>query len=454
MSKRRALTLIDHVFLTLENPKQPMHVSGVCVFELPDDAGEDFVHQLIAKMGKADIAPAFPFNQILDKALFWKKYEHFQIANHFHHVVLPKSAGMCELMAYISHEHSRMMDRQKPLWELHLLEGLAPESIGRPMRFALYLKIHHTMADGVAGMRLLQRSLSKNKDEKMPLPFWAISTVSCRHESYMTQNKAWFALKKQVHSIWPVMKGLIQRHIDKNLASFTSVFDAPTTILNQKIHANRKIVARSFDKNHFSKIACAFGVSTNDAILAVCSGALRRYLIQHHALPDEPLIAFVPISLRQDDSCVGNQLSFLLANLATNQPDVTQRLKTIKDSVADSKARFASMSDQVQIINYSLAIYALAAVNLATGFRPAKQAFNLIISNVPGVKEDLYLNGARLAGIFPASVLFDGQALNITFANYHNKIDLGITACEIALPDIDSLLDFMDAELALLQTYC
>lgn len=452
MQKRRVLTLSDHVFLALETKKQPMHVAGVCVFELPEGADDGFLYQLIDDMKMNDTPPTFPFNQVLDKGLFWKTEDNFKVEHHFRHIALPRPSGMKELMAYISREHSRVMDRQKPLWEFHLIEGLAPESEGRPMRFALYLKIHHAMVDGVAAMRLLQMSLSRTKDAAPSLPFWALPTGARNHlQSLIAQDKSFMHLaKNQVTSIFPVGKGLIQRYIDRHLVSFTSVFDAPSTILNQKIRATRKVLARSFSKSDFSNIACAFGTSTNDVILAVCSGALRRYLIQHNALPDEPLIAFVPVSLRKDDSALGNQLSFLLANLATNQPNIKERLLTIKDSMADGKARFANMN-QTQIINYSVAIYAAAGLNLATGLKPSKQAFNLIISNVPGAKDNLYLHGARLTGIFPASVLFDGQALNITLANYHDKIDFGITACDFALPNIECLLDFMDNELRLLQ---
>lgn len=445
------LSLTDHVFLMLENKKQPMHVAGVCVFELPENACDDFLYQLIDDMKLSETLPTFPFNQVLDKKFFWKKDDNFKVEHHFRHIALPKPSGMNELMSYISKEHSRVMDRQKPLWEFHLIEGLAPETVGRPMRFAIYLKIHHAIADGVAAMRLLQMSLSKDKTARLSVPFWAIKTDN-RHQlqDLITKEKSITKLiKNQLTSIKPVSLAIAKRYLDRNAPAFTSVFDAPVSILNQKIRATRKFAARSFDKSIFETIATGFGITTNDAILAVCSGAIRQYLIQKNALPDNPLIAFVPISLRKDDSILGNQLSFLLANLATNQACPKNRLKVIADSMADGKSRFAKLT-QTQIINYSLAIYAAAAANLATGLVPSKQAFNLIISNVPGAKQKLYINGARLTGIFPASVLFDGQALNITLANYQDKIDFGITACDVALPNIECLLDFIDNELKLL----
>lgn len=449
----RTLTISDHVFLALESKKQPMHVAGVCVFDLPSNADANFLYQLIDDMKIHDNKPAFPFNQVLDKKLFWRTDDNFRAEHHFRHIALPKPNGMNELMAYISREHSRAMDRQKPLWEFHLIEGLAPATKGGAMRFAIYLKIHHAMADGVGAMRLLQLCLSKDKDTRLSAAFWAMPTNNRQqlHQLFAKEKSYLKILKNQLGSIAPVTTSLLKRHSDRHLPAFTSVFDAPKSILNQKIRASRTLVARSFAKKDFEQIAKACQVTTNDIVLAVCSGALRRYLIQQNALPDKPLIAFVPVSLRQDDSVMGNQLSFLLANLATNCPNPKQRINTITQSMADGKARFGKLTP-TQVINYSLAIYASAAINLATGLRPTKQAFNLIISNVPGTKESMYINGAKLTGIFPASVLFDGQALNITLANYQDKIDFGITACDFALPNIGCLLDFIAIEIDTLKS--
>ncbi len=449
----RKLSLTDHLFLLLETQKQPMHVAGACVFELPPNAPKDFLYRLIDDMNTNAAKPSFPFNQVLYKTFFWRTDSDFRVEHHFRHIALPKPAGMAELFSYISREHSRIMDRQKPLWELHLIEGLAPEGDGKPERFALYLKIHHAMADGIAAMRMLQMLLSTSPDERVSLPLWSLTTKQRNQiDSFLPINKpAYTIIKEQLGSIVPVCTGLVHRFKDRHLPEFTSSFDAPHSILNQKIKSARRLGAISFAKHRFEKIAEHFGTTTNDVILAVSSGALRQYLLKQNALPKEPLIAFVPISLRKDNSVVGNQISFLLTNLGTHLYRAKDRLMTIAKSTQDSKNRFLKMN-QTQIINYSALIYGLAGVNLATGIYPAKQAFNLIISNVPGIKNPLYLNGAKLTAIYPASVLFDGQALNITLANFQDKIDFGITACDTALPHIDELLDFLTQELDYLES--
>ena len=446
----RALSAIDMLFLFLETQKQPMHVAGLCVFELPQNAPETFIDELICQIKASGIKPTFPFNQVLYKTFFWQTDPNFDLQHHFRHVCPPKPYNFSELLAYISYEHERGLDRKKPLWEFHLIDKIAPQADGLPPRFAIWLKVHHAMTDGIAAMRLLQMSLSKNSSQQTAIPFWSLSTKYRNQIDVILpiHKPFWHILKEQCATICPVTKELIQGLLERfnHHSHFVSTFDAPKSILNQKITHIRHLSARSFDKNRFTKTAKALNVTTNDLILAVCSGALRQYLICQNALPTKPLIAFVPISLRRDNSALGNQISFLLTNLGTHLDSPIARLTTIKDSIDDGKQRFSRMN-QAQIINYSAIAYGWAGLNLATGLLPHRQAFNLIISNIPGDNQPLYFNGAKLTGIYPASVLFDGQALNITLANHQDNIDFGITACHSALPNIEILLDLIEQEL-------
>ncbi|MDO4699153.1 MAG: wax ester/triacylglycerol synthase family O-acyltransferase [Moraxella sp.] len=437
----RALSVIDYLFLFLEAPKQPMHVAGLCIFEIPNHASKDFVKNLVRQIKDSGGKPTFPFNQKLHRRFFWQTDDNFDIHRHFRHVSLP-TPSTDALLAYISQEHGRKLGRQQPLWEFHFIDKLEPEHASAPMRFAIWLKIHHAMTDGIAAMRLLQMSLSTCSEQHTTIPFWSLFAKHRNQlDALLPIGKPFLHIvKEQCQTICPVGKellcGLRQRLSSQSY--FVSTFDAPKSILNQRIGNTRHLSAHTFDKQRFANIAKAFDATTNDVILAVCAGALRQYLSNQNALPNKPLIAFVPVSLRRDDSAVGNQISFILTNLGTHLADAAARLSTIKNSIDDGKRRFLRMN-QAQIINYSAITYAWAGINLATGLLPSHQAFNLIISNVPGSQQPLYLNGAKLTGIYPASVLFDGQALNITLANHQDKIDFGITACGTALPNIDSL---------------
>ena len=451
----RLLTAVDQLFLLLESRKQPMHVGGLFLFELPEHAQTadcNFVYELVQQMQTSKVLPSFPFNQVLEHLLFWKQDEDFDVEHHFRHVALPKPARVRELLMYISKEHSRLLDRAMPLWECHVIEGICPETENSPERFALYFKIHHSLVDGIAAMRLIQKSLSQSSTEPMTLPVWSLMA---RHRNQVDAlipkgRSTLRILKEQVSTIKPVFTELLDNIKHRGDEDYVGTFDAPMCVLNRRISASRRIAAQSYDTQRFRNVADALGVTMNDVILGVCSGAIREYLLGMNALPSKPLIAFVPMSLRNDDSASGNQLSFLLANLGTHLDDPIHRLQLIHCSMNSGKRRFRRMN-QAQVINYSAIAYAWEGLNVLTGLLPKKQAFNLIISNVPGVKKPLYWNGAPLKALYPASIIVDGQAMNITMTSYLDKLEFCITACSKLLPHVQDMLALIDDELSVLE---
>ena len=454
----RLMTAVDQLFLLLESRKQPMHVGGLFLFELPEEEqGKDseFVYQLVQQLQNSEVPPSFPFNQVLENLLFWKTDDQFDVEHHFRHVALPNPGRVRELLMYISKEHSRLLDRAMPLWECHVIEGILPEAEGMPERFALYFKIHHSLVDGIAAMRLVQKALSQSPNEPVTLPIWSLITRHGKKAENLlpTARSTSRIIKEQLSTIKPVFTELIDNFKHSGKPDYVGTFDAPMSVLNQRISASRRIAAQSYDLQRFYTIADAFGVNQNDVVLAVCAGAIRRYLLTMEALPNKPLIAFVPMSLRKDESASGNQISFLMANLGTHLEDPIKRMQLIHDSMNSGKRRFRRMN-KAQVINYSAIAYAWEGLNVLTGIFPKKQAFNLIISNVPGSKEPLYWNGAPLKALYPASILVDGQAMNITLATYLDKIEFCITACSKLLPRVQDILLLMEEELSLLENIC
>ncbi len=227
---------------------------------------------------------------------------------------------------------------------------------------------------------------------------------------------------------------------------YVSSFQAPSTILNQRVSASRRFAAQSFEFARLHRIAKALGVTINDVVLAICSGALREYLLSQYALPKKPLIAMVPASIRDDDSEVSNRITMILANLGTHKEDPLERLEIVRRSVQNAKQRFKRMNAN-QIMNYSAFVYGAAGLNILSGIMPKRQAFNLVISNVPGPREPLYWNGAKLDALYPASIVLDGQALNITMTSYLDKLEVGLTACRHALPKMQNLLQHLEDEI-------
>ncbi|MGP4713766.1 MULTISPECIES: WS/DGAT/MGAT family O-acyltransferase [unclassified Psychrobacter] len=450
----RLMTAVDQLFLLLESRRQPMHVGGLFLFELPEDeqdSDSDFVYNLVQQMQTSTVPPSFPFNQVLENLLFWKEDDEFDVEHHFRHVALPSPGRVRELLMYVSKEHSRLLDRAMPLWECHVIEGILPESEGQPGRFALYIKIHHSLVDGIAAMRIVQKTLSQSPNDPVSLPIWSMVTRSNDKDKLISEVPSTRRIiKEQLSTIKPVFTELMDNFKHSGDEDYVGTFDAPKSILNQRISASRRIAAQSYDIRRFETIAEQFDISVNDVVLAVCSGALRRYLLDLKALPKKPLIAFVPMSLRGDESASGNQISFLMANLGTHLEDPAKRLQLIHDSMNSGKRRFRRMN-KAQVINYSAIAYAWQGLNTLTGLFPKKQAFNLIISNVPGSKKELYWNGALLKALYPASILVNGQALNITLASYLDRIEFCITACSKRLPHVQDMLTLIEEELTILE---
>jgi len=198
--------------------------------------------------------------------------------------------------------------------------------------------------------------------------------------------------------------------------------------------------------SRLKEISKSLQVTLNDVVLAICSGALREYLHSQDALPKKPLIAMVPASIRDDDSDVSNRITMILANLGTHKEDPLERLAIIQRSMQNAKQRFKRMTP-LQILNYSALVYGPAGFNILTGALPNRQSFNIVISNVPGPKEPLYWNGAQLEALYPASIVLDGQALNITMTSYLDKLEVGLTGCRNALPKMQNLLTFLEEEI-------
>lgn len=447
----RPLNPIDFIFLSLEKRQQPMHVGGLFLFKLPDDASPTFIQDLVQDIRHSKAVPVPPFNQVLN-GLFWDVDEEFDLDHHFRHISLPAPGRIRELLVYISQEHSALIDRAKPLWTCHIIEGIEGN------RFAMYFKIHHAMVDGVAGMRLIEKSLSHSPNETSIVPIWCVRQNKLKRPEPKPLGavKSMIKLAKSQMQAAPTVTKELYHVLTKELGKhpdYVSTFQAPASVLNQRVSSSRRFAAQSFELERFRTIAKCLNKTLNDVVLAVCAGAIRSYLLSINQLPKRPLIAMVPASLRSDDSAHGNQITMILANLGTHKADPLERITIIQRSMQHTKERFKRMTAQ-QILNYSALVYGAAGVNILSGLMPKHQAFNLVISNVPGPKEPLYWNGAKLDALYPASIVLDGQALNITMTSYLDKLEVGLTACRQAMPRMQSLLALLEDEIQTFEHLC
>jgi WS/DGAT/MGAT family acyltransferase len=437
---------LDSVFLMTESREHPMHVGGLQLFDPPEGAGPDFVREIHdALVANREFQPTFRkrpamvFGGLPSVAWTYDDAEDVDVDYHVRRSALPTPGRVRELLELTSRWHSGLLDRHRPLWEAHFVEGL------NDGRFALYSKFHHSLIDGVSATKLMQRSLSKDPDSTELHAIWDLPR---RHrEAKPSQRQSLTQLAGSIAAYGPSTWSLARAALVEQ--QLTLPFAAPRTMLNVPIGGARRIAAQSWSLDRLKSVKAAAGVSFNDVVLAMCAGALRYYLQDEQALPDTPLIAMVPVSMRSDAEADsgGNQVAALLCNLATHLEDPAERLETINASMLGNKKVFSELP---RLQAYALSAFLISPLALATvpGFiSAAPPPFNLVISNVPGPTEPLYWRGARLDGNYPLSIALDGQALNMTVVNNAGNLDFGLVGCRRSVPHLQRLLSHLETSL-------
>ena len=417
---------IDSMFLLAESREHPMHVGGLQLFEPPEDAGPDFIRDVYATMlTHEDVQPTFRkhpaefFGGIANLA--WSLDRDIDLEYHLRRSALPSPGRVRELLELTSRLHGSLLDRHRPLWETHLVEGL------NDGRFAVYTKVHHALVDGVTATKLMRRALSPDpQDTELRVPW----------------------------SIGPRKRGQAKPGRSRlgelaNLAGSVAAL-GPSAFTLAPIGGARRCAAQSWPLKRIIAVKDAAGVTVNDVVLAMCAGALRTYLIEHDAFPDRPLIAMVPVNLRSEDdnSSGGNMVGTILCSLATDLVDPAQRLDTIHASARGNKEVFSQLPRLQQLALSAFNIAPLGLALLPALASAAQPPFNIVISNVPGSREPLYWKGARLDGNYPMSIALDGQALNITLSNNADNLGFGLVGCRRSIPHLQRLLGHLEDSLA------
>ncbi|MEE2034046.1 WS/DGAT/MGAT family O-acyltransferase [Rhodococcus chondri] len=455
------MPVTDSIFLFAESREHPMHVGSLELFTPPPDAGPHFVADLYEKLLSVDqVDDTFrkrPGHPVSSRGyLWWSLDDEVDLEYHVRHSALPPSGRIRDLFVLISRLHGTLLDRHRPLWEMYVIEGIEGG------RFAVYTKLHHSLMDGVAALQLLRRTLGTDPDSYETGAPWHVPRSGDRAQSsdgnrssagpWRGAVRAVRALAGEAIEAVPTTARLAQTALGHHHVALP--YEAPATILNVPIGGARRFAAGSWSLERIARARRAAGVTVNDFVLAMCSGALRAYLLEQNALPEDPLVAMVPISLRAKErlDAGGNSVGVTLCNLGTDQADPLRRLAVVSASMGQGKDLFAGMTP-LQALLWSAANIAPLGLAPVPGFvRLTPPPFNIIISNVPGPRETLYWNGARLDGIYPTSVVLDGQALNITLTNTADTLDFGLVGCRRSVPSLQRLLGHLEQSLADLET--
>jgi diacylglycerol O-acyltransferase / wax synthase len=439
----------DSGFLLLESREQPMHVGSLQLFAPPPDMPPGYLREAYEELiHSTDIATPFrrrPHRSLATLGQWaWVDDDEVDLEHHVRHSALPDPGRVRELLALVSRLHGTLLDRKRPLWEMHLIEGLEDG------RFAVYTKLHHAVMDGISGLRLLQRVLTPDPEAEVDPAWWAPRSRTRKAAAgggLLSVPTAAVNAITDLVGLTPTMLKLAQQVFADQAASLPG--QAPRSMLNVPITGARRFAAQSYPMEQMRAVARASGTTLNDVVLAMCAGALRAYMLELDALPDEPLIAMTPVSLRGEDSGddSGNAVGAVLCNLGTDVADAGERLATINASMLAAKdlLRGLSQLQATAVSAFLLSPMALMPLGLSQ-FAPPP--YNLVISNVPGPREPLYLNGARLDGVYPLSIPLAGQALNITVTSYVDNMEFGLIGCRRSVPHVQRLLVHLDDALA------
>jgi WS/DGAT/MGAT family acyltransferase len=462
----------DAMFLVGESREQPMHVGGLLLFDRPEGAGPDFLSKLYRTLvDDVTVHPAFARRLRRGPADLgywsWVRDDDVDVEYHLRLSGLARPGRIRELLELTSRLHGTLLDRNRPLWEVYLIDGV------QGSRFAMYTKVHHAMFDGVSALRWMRATLTDDPDRTgMPAPYALPVTPRAAARPADGKQDGWMSLPRMAAgtgraavtaaklvsdavALSPLaVSSVFQARKDPAASAFT----APRSIFNVPITAARRFAAQSWPIERFNTVRTAAGATLNDVVLAVCAGALRRYLLERDALPDKPLIALVPVSVRSrddgsDSGDSGNALATLLCDLATDEPDPAARLARIQASARRGKNTLSGLSPLQNLMLGALGLGAAGIGSMVPGLAGrVVPPYNLIISNVPGPLDGtLYWNGAKLLGMYPASVVFNGQAMNLTVTSYDHQLHFGLVGCRRKVPHLQHLLGHLEDSLAELE---
>jgi WS/DGAT/MGAT family acyltransferase len=459
------LSGLDALFLNMETEAAPTHVAGLLILDPSDAPGFGFEAVRSAIERRLHLVPSFrrrlivpPLNLIRP---FWIEDPEFSIARHVRRTVVPRPGSDHELAELVAQLIEKRLDRSRPLWQVHYIEGL-PKG-----RVAVLSKIHHACIDGISGAELLAKMLDLS-----PQPVTAEAASAWRPElapsplalGVATLRSLAAAPRELARLVRETRAELFERRQQREpaVAPAVSIADgiglreiAPRTRFNTLITADRVYAFGSLPMDPIKRIKDTYKVTANDVVMTVCSEALRRYLKYHRDLPAQPLIAAVPVSFRQKSEYGegGNRIVLARVNLATDTIDPVERLQAIGKHMGRVKQMRKALPAKLMmkwintpapaLFHHAARLY--EALNIQDYFNPP---FNLIISNVTGPRKPLYFAGAKVLGFHPVSIVYHGVAFNITLFAYCDSVNIGLTAHRQTLPDIDRFLRYMSRALA------
>jgi WS/DGAT/MGAT family acyltransferase len=483
----RQLTALDQQFLALENSRHVGHVGGLAILDPSTAPGGEFtlggLQALIAE--RLPLVPPLrwrlaevPLDLDYD---YWVADPDFDLDFHVREIALAPPGTHEQLSEQVARIFARPLDRARPLWELYLIHGLPDD------RVAVMSKVHHAVIDGMSGAEIMgalydleptgrpdsppeQAAVPSTELARAPgelemlvrglagLPRYPLRLLSAIPRALPDLNEVpSLGALPGLNLASSVTRRMLQLAGRRERVVGATNLVPPRTSFTGRVSAHRRFVFGQLSLEQIKSIKGRHDCTVNDVVVSLCAGAVRRWLLDHDELPEEPLVAQIPVSVRKPEQfgTYGNRILLMTAPLFTNEADPVRRLRRTHEALAEMKERHRALpAELLQDANQFIppALFSRAA-RLSFGLsssRRGRPMWNLVISNVPGPQFPIYLAGARLEANYPISVITDGMGLNITVMSYCGHMDFGIVADREQMPDVWRLMDGLRDEAAAL----
>ncbi len=467
-SVMRSLVGMDAAFLSLETPTTPMHVGVALVLDPPEGSRSLFSpstrYAQIRRVIEQRLHLVAQFRQRAVRVPFglhhpvWVEDPDFELDDHLSRASLPSPGGRAELDAYVASVMSRQLDPDRPLWEMHVVEGLAGE------RIALVAKVHHAILDGVSGASVLAAFLDLNpRSRVVALPAeWQPGTLPSnaqmlKHAAAALAHQPGTALSTVQAGVEAVADlGMHNRELSgRGEQAPPGFFSAPRTSFNGSVSNRKRFTSLSVPLEDVKLVGSVFEATVNDVVLACVSGGLRGLLAARGEVLDRPLVAMVPVSTRPagEDEALGNQISGMMVTLASDVEEPVHRLDAIAESARVAKEqeklhRGRLIGDLAQMALPALTTRLARAVAGTHLFDRVRPPFNVTVSSVRGPDFSLFCAGSRVVDLYPVGPIAEGIGLNVTVFSYLDRVHFGLFACRKLLPELEELGTYIDDALA------
>jgi len=455
----KQLSGLDASFLNIETGPVYGHVSSVAIYDSANAAEPITAARLQERMmSRIHLLPVFRHKLVtvpldLDQP-YWCDDPDFDIKAHIHDVGITAPGTMDQLKEIVSRIVAKPLDRSRPLWEMAVINGLEGG------KTAVVSTVHHSLIDGGSGNDinsiLLDRDPDADQNNPPPQPWTPepIPDALSLMPSAMTAN----ALRplKAAKLQWDVFTELVQKSpniakLAPMMASTAVTGTAHNTVFNAKPTNRRIWEPFRIPLAEVRQIKKALGATVNDVVMAECAGGLRTWLKAHDALPDKPLTASVPVSIRSESQkgALGNQVSMIYTELPTDVDDPLERLKAVNEAMKSAKEMHDAlpMAQMIEFGDFATPGLTSMVARASQRSNMAGQAMpSVTISNVPGAQWPMYRCGAKMLEFYPVSMIVDGQVLNITLQSYNGSLDFGIISCPHTVPDLKGIADAILAD--------